>query len=111
MSLKNERDSTIQKFFARHNLGSVPNPPFSSDAALSLTNRIKSRLMDLEKDLQDKKVNYIFFLIYIHVGTRMHIYIMFMFNWIGWSFFNHSLNYKSLHVTEIHNSNDKRSKF
>ncbi|KAF3456639.1 hypothetical protein FNV43_RR01293 [Rhamnella rubrinervis] len=55
MSLKNERDSTIQKFFARHNLGSVPNPPFSNDAALSLTYRIKSRLMDLEKDLQDKK--------------------------------------------------------
>nr|XP_048333256.1 DNA repair protein RAD50 isoform X2 [Ziziphus jujuba var. spinosa] len=54
-SLKNERDSTIQKVSASHNLGSVPNPPFSNDVALSLTNRIKSRLMDLDKDLQDKK--------------------------------------------------------
>ncbi|KAA8548368.1 hypothetical protein F0562_000052 [Nyssa sinensis] len=55
MSLKNERDSTIQKLFARHNLGSVPNMPFSNEVVLNLTNRIKSRLMDLEKDLQDKK--------------------------------------------------------
>ncbi|KAL5542789.1 hypothetical protein UlMin_010499 [Ulmus minor] len=55
MSLKNERDSTIQEFFKRHNLGSLPNPPFSNEVALNLTNRIKSRLMDLEKDLQDKK--------------------------------------------------------
>lgn len=56
MSLKNERDSTIQKLFARYNLGSLPNAPFSNEAALNLTNRIKSRLMDLEKDLEDKKV-------------------------------------------------------
>jgi DNA repair protein RAD50 len=56
MSLKNERDTTIQKVFARHNLGSLPNIPFSNEVALSLINRIKSRLMDLEKDMQDKKV-------------------------------------------------------
>ncbi|XP_038720675.1 DNA repair protein RAD50 [Tripterygium wilfordii] len=55
MSLKNERDSTIQKLFGRHNLGSLPSIPFSDEVAMNLTNRIKSRLMDLEKDLQDKK--------------------------------------------------------
>lgn len=52
---KNERDSVIQKLFSRHNLGALPNPPFSNEVALNLTNRIKSRLLDLEKDLQDKK--------------------------------------------------------
>uniref|UniRef100_A0A2N9HR23 DNA repair protein RAD50 n=1 Tax=Fagus sylvatica TaxID=28930 RepID=A0A2N9HR23_FAGSY len=57
MSLKNERDTTIQKVFARHNLGSLPNIPFSNEVALSLINRIKSRLMDLEKDMQDKKIS------------------------------------------------------
>ncbi|XP_059632125.1 DNA repair protein RAD50 [Cornus florida] len=55
MSLKNERDLTIQKLFKRHNLGSVPNTPFDNEVAVNLTNRIKSRLMDLENDLQDKK--------------------------------------------------------
>lgn len=54
-SLKNERDSTIQKLFARNNLGSLPSVPFSNEIALNFTNRIKTRLMDLEKDLQDKK--------------------------------------------------------
>ncbi|GMY04823.1 DNA repair protein RAD50-like [Fagus crenata] len=57
MSLKNERDTTIQKVFARHNLGSLPNIPFSNEVSLSLINRIKSRLMDLEKDMQDKKIS------------------------------------------------------
>ncbi|TXG72646.1 hypothetical protein EZV62_001225 [Acer yangbiense] len=55
MSLKDERDSAIKKLFARHNLGSLPNAPFSNEAASSLTNRIRSRLTDLEKDLDDKK--------------------------------------------------------
>ncbi|XP_061992720.1 DNA repair protein RAD50 isoform X1 [Rosa rugosa] len=55
LELKKVRDSTIQSFFARHNLGSLPNPPFSNEVAINLTNRIKSRLCDLEKDLQDKK--------------------------------------------------------
>ncbi|XP_048130472.1 DNA repair protein RAD50 isoform X2 [Rhodamnia argentea] len=54
-SLKSERDSTIQKLFARHNLGSLPNTPFGNDVAMNLTNRVKSRLLDLEQDLQDKK--------------------------------------------------------
>lgn len=57
MSLKNERDSTIKNLFTRHNLGPFPNPPFSNEVALNLTDRVKSRVMDLEKDLQDKKVN------------------------------------------------------
>ncbi|EXB73671.1 hypothetical protein L484_026832 [Morus notabilis] len=55
MSLKNERDSTIKNLFTRHNLGPFPNPPFSNEVALNLTDRVKSRVMDLEKDLQDKK--------------------------------------------------------
>ncbi|KAL2530181.1 DNA repair protein RAD50 [Forsythia ovata] len=55
MSLKNERDFTIQQLFERHNLGPLPNSPFSDDAALNLINRIKLRSMDLDKDLQDKK--------------------------------------------------------
>ncbi|KAF8028011.1 hypothetical protein BT93_E0810 [Corymbia citriodora subsp. variegata] len=54
-SLKSERDSTIQKLFSRHNLGSLPSAPFDNDVALNLTNRVKSRLLDLEQDLQDKK--------------------------------------------------------
>ncbi|KAB2623338.1 DNA repair protein RAD50 [Pyrus ussuriensis x Pyrus communis] len=54
---KNERDSIIQKLFSRHNLGALPNPPFSNEVALNLTNRIKSRLLDLEKDLQNKKMS------------------------------------------------------
>ncbi|KAL6293483.1 hypothetical protein ACE6H2_001625 [Prunus campanulata] len=54
-SSKSERDSIIQNFFTRHNLGSLPNPPFDDEVALNLTNRIKSRLLELEKDLQDKK--------------------------------------------------------
>jgi hypothetical protein len=42
--------------YTRHNLGPLPNAPFSDDVALNLTNRLKSRLVDLDKDLQDKKV-------------------------------------------------------
>ncbi|XP_010414057.1 PREDICTED: DNA repair protein RAD50 isoform X2 [Camelina sativa] len=55
MLLKNERDSTIQNIFSRHNLGNVPSTPFSPEVVLSLTNRIKSRLGELEMDLLDKK--------------------------------------------------------
>ncbi|XP_010557042.1 PREDICTED: DNA repair protein RAD50 isoform X2 [Tarenaya hassleriana] len=55
MSLKNERDATIQKIFSRHNLGTIPSFPFSTEVILNLTNRIKSRLSEIEVDLQDKK--------------------------------------------------------
>ena len=60
ISLKDERDSTVQKLFTRHNLGPLPTPPFSDEVALNLTNRVKSRVMDLEKDIQEKKVNYFY---------------------------------------------------
>lgn len=62
MSLKNERDLSIQNLFGRYNLGSLPKSPFSDEVATNLTNRVKSRLVDLEKDLQDKKVTFLFFL-------------------------------------------------
>ncbi|KAJ3675731.1 hypothetical protein LUZ60_004773 [Juncus effusus] len=52
---RHERDSVIGKIFTKHNLGSLPDPPFANDLALNFTNRIKNRLMDLEKDLTDKK--------------------------------------------------------
>ncbi|XP_057477657.1 DNA repair protein RAD50 [Actinidia eriantha] len=55
VSSKNERDSMIQKLFASHNLGSLPSIPFSNEVATNLTKRINSRLMDLEKNLEDKK--------------------------------------------------------
>ncbi|CAK8567104.1 unnamed protein product [Lathyrus sativus] len=55
MSLKNERDTCIQNIFSSYNLGSLPKPPFSAADGLNLTNRIKTRLRDLEKDLEDKK--------------------------------------------------------
>ncbi|XXG78635.1 hypothetical protein AAC387_Pa08g2540 [Persea americana] len=55
MSLRRERDSTIQKLFTKHNLGPLPNMPLNNEVALNLTNRAKTRLLDLEKDLQDKK--------------------------------------------------------
>ncbi|THU46585.1 hypothetical protein C4D60_Mb09t06480 [Musa balbisiana] len=55
MSLRHERDSTIQRIFTKYNLGSLPDAPFSNDVALNLTNRTKTRLLDVEKELQDKK--------------------------------------------------------
>lgn len=61
MSLKNERDLKIKELFQNRNLGSLPDMPFSNEVALNLTNRLESRLMDLNKDLQDKKVIFLFF--------------------------------------------------
>ncbi|KAM7261440.1 hypothetical protein ACFE04_008807 [Oxalis oulophora] len=55
MNLKNERDTAVQKMFSRHNLGSLPDTPFSDRIAMDLINRVKSRLSALEKDLEDKK--------------------------------------------------------
>ncbi|XP_029121555.1 DNA repair protein RAD50 isoform X4 [Elaeis guineensis] len=55
MAVRQERDSTIQSIFTKHNLGSLPDAPFSNEVAFNLSNRIKTRLFDLEKDLQDKK--------------------------------------------------------
>ncbi|CAM8905564.1 unnamed protein product [Rhodiola kirilowii] len=55
ISLKNERDLAIKKLFVRHNLGSTPQPPFNDDVSANLTNRVRSRLLDLEKDLEEKR--------------------------------------------------------
>ncbi|KAK7379637.1 hypothetical protein VNO80_05101 [Phaseolus coccineus] len=55
MSLKNDRDSSIHDLFATYSLGSLPNSPFSDEVALNLTSRVKSRLANLVKDLDDKK--------------------------------------------------------
>ncbi|GAB4844066.1 DNA repair protein rad50 [Ancistrocladus abbreviatus] len=55
MSLKNVRDLTIQKLFSVHSLGKLPDMPFSNEIALSLTSRINGRVMDLQRDLEDKK--------------------------------------------------------
>ncbi|GJN21108.1 hypothetical protein PR202_gb08556 [Eleusine coracana subsp. coracana] len=61
MSMKLERDSEIKKIFNKHNLGPIPESPFANDVALNLTKRIKSRLSDLENDLQEKKVLFLLF--------------------------------------------------
>ncbi|KAL5992100.1 hypothetical protein ACLOJK_013014 [Asimina triloba] len=55
MKVRLDRDSAIQRLFTKHNLGSLPSVPFSSEVASNLTNRARTRLIDLEKDLQDKK--------------------------------------------------------
>ncbi|GLT97735.1 hypothetical protein SLE2022_152840 [Rubroshorea leprosula] len=51
---KDERDSAIQKLFATHNLGSLPSN-ITDAVALDLTDRIESRLTDLDNVLQSKK--------------------------------------------------------
>ena len=56
MSVKHKRDSAIRKIFTKHNLGPVPDAPFTDDVAMNLTNRTKARLSNLENDLQEKKV-------------------------------------------------------
>ncbi|XWS09216.1 hypothetical protein CRYUN_Cryun40dG0066500 [Craigia yunnanensis] len=52
---KNERDSAIQRLYAQLNLGSTPNSPFSDEVSLNLMNQIEVRLMELDKDLDEKK--------------------------------------------------------
>ncbi|XP_027116885.1 DNA repair protein RAD50 isoform X1 [Coffea arabica] len=54
-NLKNDRELKIKRLFERHNLGVVPNSPFSDEVALNLINRVQSRLKDLDNDLDDKK--------------------------------------------------------
>lgn len=56
MSVKREHDSTIQRIFVKWNLGSLPDAPFSFELTSNLTNKIKTRLFDLDKDLQERKV-------------------------------------------------------
>ncbi|KAF6166423.1 hypothetical protein GIB67_034974, partial [Kingdonia uniflora] len=57
MSLKHDRDCTIQNVFLKHNLGCLPPTPFSNEVTFNLMNRVKTRLTDLENDLKDKKVD------------------------------------------------------
>lgn len=60
-SLKRDRDSMIQELFSTHNLGSLANGPFSDETAMRCTNRLEKKILDLEKDLQEKKVKYTLF--------------------------------------------------
>ncbi|XP_021745929.1 LOW QUALITY PROTEIN: DNA repair protein RAD50-like [Chenopodium quinoa] len=53
--LKNDRDSMIKELYSMHNLGSLTNGPFSDETALSCTSYINERILDLEKDLNEKK--------------------------------------------------------
>ncbi|KAI3850605.1 hypothetical protein MKX03_011424 [Papaver bracteatum] len=55
--LKYKRDTSIQSLFQKHNLGPLPSIPFSDEVAISLTNRVQTRIADLEKDIQDKKMS------------------------------------------------------
>ncbi|XP_045089469.2 DNA repair protein RAD50-like [Aegilops tauschii subsp. strangulata] len=55
VSVKHERDSAIRKIFNKHNLGPIPDAPFTNDIAANLTYRTKARLLNLEDDLQEKK--------------------------------------------------------
>ncbi|KAK8943466.1 DNA repair protein RAD50 [Platanthera guangdongensis] len=55
MSLRREHDSSFQRVFAKYNLGSLSDAPFSIELANKLRNKIQSRLFDLEKDLQERK--------------------------------------------------------
>ncbi|GMJ01782.1 hypothetical protein like AT2G31970 [Hibiscus trionum] len=52
---KKDRDTAIDRLFARLNLGSTPNSPFSDEVALNLMSQIEARLMELNKDLDEKK--------------------------------------------------------
>ena len=56
MSLKKERDATIQRLYEMLNLGTLPDVPFSNEVALNLTNCIELRLEDCRKDLEDQRV-------------------------------------------------------
>ncbi|PKA59648.1 DNA repair protein RAD50 [Apostasia shenzhenica] len=54
-SLRQERDSTIQRIYVKCNLGALPDVPFSIESANNCTNKIRTRLLDLERDLQERK--------------------------------------------------------
>lgn len=74
MCLRRERDSAIQRIFAKFNFGSLPDAPFSIDVALNLTNRIKTRLLDVEMELQERKVHH-FCVLYVTSVLTKHVYI------------------------------------
>lgn len=74
MCLRHERDSAIQRTFAKFNFGSLPDAPFSNDVALNLTNRIKTRLSDVEMELHERKVRH-FCVLYVTSVLTKHVYI------------------------------------
>ncbi|KAI3823111.1 hypothetical protein L1987_04540 [Smallanthus sonchifolius] len=53
--LKEERDLTIQELYKQQNLGSLRKAPYSNEIASNHISRIKSRLKDIEHDLEEKK--------------------------------------------------------
>ncbi|KAL8255468.1 hypothetical protein R6Q59_030535 [Mikania micrantha] len=55
VNLKNERDLTIQGLYKQQNLGSLPKTPFSNEIVSNYISRIKSRLKDIDCDLEEKK--------------------------------------------------------
>ncbi|EPS72319.1 hypothetical protein M569_02430, partial [Genlisea aurea] len=55
MTLKIESNSDIRSLFQKHNLGSLPNEPFSDEVALRLVDQIQLKLTDINKELLDKK--------------------------------------------------------
>nr|XP_043632459.1 DNA repair protein RAD50 isoform X2 [Erigeron canadensis] len=52
---KKERDLAIRELYRHHNLGSLPQSPFNNEVASIHICRIKSRLDDLDRDLDEKK--------------------------------------------------------
>lgn len=89
MSVKHERDSAIRKIFTKHNLGPIPDAPFTNDVAMNLTNRTKARLSNLEDDLQDKKVTILIICILEYSCRSEHFYLKLFLIYI---FQNHSQN-------------------
>ncbi|KAL8227333.1 hypothetical protein R6Q57_017165 [Mikania cordata] len=55
VNLKTERDLTIQGLYKQQNLGSLPKTPFSNEIVSNYISRIKSRLKDIDCDLEEKK--------------------------------------------------------
>ena len=56
VSLKKDRDDKVKELYEQHNLGSLSKAPFSNEVASNYISRIKSRLEDLNYDLEEKKV-------------------------------------------------------
>lgn len=61
MDLKKERDLTIHELYKQHNLGYLQKAPYSNEIASNYISRIKSRLNDIDRDLEEKKVISIYF--------------------------------------------------
>ncbi|CAN6447622.1 unnamed protein product [Victoria cruziana] len=55
LSLRHDRDATIQRIVVQHNLGSAVCVPISDEVAINITNQATARLKDLQKDASAKK--------------------------------------------------------